>query len=529
MNHHANDLRRSLAKARRRRRSAFTLIEVMISVALVLLLMYGVSQVFKMSGDAVGANQAVSKIIRDHRAASATMAEDFRNCAPDSPLFLISSRIGYAGPAPAGTPNFPTGFRHAQDQRDNGNDDPTFFDNNAHAFITLGGNDRVPRMDRMGFFARSLFRRQSTPNNAAATIATSGEGYIWVGHLAIQPLSGGLQQPENQFAADRVLGRVAILMKDASAVANNEAPFVAQSGSNTADLWPFGYRARPADDYSDLAKITMDQFRQIADPAYQAAPAPGSYTGPVDWFRPMDELAPNQVTRFAGSSAVARPITPLALSRTVPYFIGHCSQFIVEYAGDYLKQDAADTVEPGKVVDAISKQDLKPPYLLETGETDGEIDYIIDTSTDIDPATGKPYFPVRSAAVAQKNWVRRVRWYGLPRDINGDGRITVNDVVPLADVLDYFNIRNSANMPVGATWENAKDLPSPALTQLDTGNTYRPWKFDYALTPNTAAPNFRYTCAWHNDAPAMIRVLVKIDDPTGKLQDGQWYEYIFTR
>jgi hypothetical protein len=27
----------------------------------------------------------------------------------------------------------------------------------------------------------------------------------------------------------------------------------------------------------------------------------------------------------------------------------------------------------------------------------------------------------------------------------------------------------------------------------------------------------------------MIRILVKIDDPTGKLQDGQWYEYIFSR
>src|SRR3954470_14539956 len=125
MNHHEHDLRRPLVVVNvSRRRRAFTLIEVMISVALVLLLMYGVSQVFKMSGDAVGANQAVSKIIRDHRAASATMAEDFRNCAPDSPLFLISSRIGYTGPS--GTANFPNGFRTAQDQRDNRNDDPTF-------------------------------------------------------------------------------------------------------------------------------------------------------------------------------------------------------------------------------------------------------------------------------------------------------------------------------------------------------------------------------------------------------------------
>ena len=74
-------------------------VEVMISVALVLLLMYGVSQVFKMSSDAVGANQAVSKIVRDQRSAQAVLAQDMRNCASDSPLFLICSRIGYGGPA----------------------------------------------------------------------------------------------------------------------------------------------------------------------------------------------------------------------------------------------------------------------------------------------------------------------------------------------------------------------------------------------------------------------------------------------
>jgi hypothetical protein len=269
-------------------------------------------------------------------------------------------------------------------------------------------------------------------------------------------------------------------MKDSSAIANNEAPFVAQSGLSTADLWPFGYDAKPGEDYSDLAKITIDQFRQISDNAYQSPPSNvPPFAGPVDWFRPMDEVAPNQVTRFAGSSTVVRPITPLALSRTVPYFLGHCSQFIVEYAGDYLKQDEADPVEPGKVVDALSKKDLKAPYKIETGETDGQIDYI-------DPSNGKPYNPVRPAAQGRDKWVRRIRWYGLPRDVNGDGRITIHDVVPMADVLDYYNIRNSAESMTGftgAAWENLRDLPSPALTdpKLDTNNPYRPWKCELSI------------------------------------------------
>src|SRR5688500_15462045 len=92
----------SRAAAPRPRRRAFTLVELMISIALALMLIYGIAQVFKLSGDTVGANQAVSGIVRDHRAVSATLREDFSNSLPNSPMFLISSRIAY-GYAGAGT------------------------------------------------------------------------------------------------------------------------------------------------------------------------------------------------------------------------------------------------------------------------------------------------------------------------------------------------------------------------------------------------------------------------------------------
>jgi hypothetical protein len=55
---------------------------------------------------------------------------------------------------------------------------------------------------------------------------------------------------------------------------------------------------------------------------------------------------------------------------------------------------------------------------------------------------------------------------------------------------------------------------------------------DYARTTGSQISfkgPMKYTCAWHNDAPPMIRVLVKIDDASGRLQDGQWYEYVLTR
>src|SRR3569623_1728436 len=81
----------------RRRAAGFTLVEVMISVALVLMIIYGVSRVFKMSTDAVGANQAISGMVRDNRAVQTPLSEDFRTSLDDSPLFLISSRVAVEG------------------------------------------------------------------------------------------------------------------------------------------------------------------------------------------------------------------------------------------------------------------------------------------------------------------------------------------------------------------------------------------------------------------------------------------------
>jgi len=199
------------------------------------------------------------------------------------------------------------------------------------------------------------------------------------------------------------------------------------------------------------------------------------------------------------------------LSQTVPFFVGNCTQFIVEYAGDYLNQDpvtgdlvhgpqnhktgAGGSYDPknNDVADMIDPADGS----ILTGNTDGQIDFYVDRT---------------AGATATANWVHKIRWYGLPRDVNGDGKVDINDVVPLADVLASYNVKVN-NKFTTASWE--KELPTAQA--------------DYVNTPNSDAVNFRYTCAWHNDAPPMIRILMKIDDPTGKLQDGQWYEYVFSR
>jgi prepilin-type N-terminal cleavage/methylation domain-containing protein len=498
-----------------RSRGGFTLVEVMISLALVLLLMYGVSQVFKMSSDAVGANQAVSTMVRAQRSAQSVLAEDWRSCATDSPLFLISSAIGYAGPA--NSQSWVTGFRNVQEQRNNGNDDPTFFDDSTHKFLALGSSDRVPRLDRLGFFARGSYRRQSTPDDPTKPLATSGEAYIWLGHLAVD---NGTKRtdPENQFAADRILGRMAVLMRDGSTAGSNVfPPVVGQGGNSNAYLWPFAYDTGSQSVYSDLASLSMDQFRLRANAAFDAS----SSKIINDWYAPM-EIGGGKALRYWCNPTVTHPVTAEVLSSKVPIFVPNCTQFIVEYAGDYLNQDPqtglpkhgmgqnlqtnggqfdATTFD---VADAVNEQpkDVNDPLIVH-GTTDGQIDYVLDKS--LDQSSGKN---------DSSKWVRRIRWYGLPRDIDGDGLIGRDDVVPLAEVLRSFQIQvNGARTQ--ASWEKIlpPDPPAKGYQDLDSN----------------LATKFLYTCAWHNSAPPMIRILIKIGDPTGKLQDGQWYEYVLSR
>jgi hypothetical protein len=207
-----------------------------------------------------------------------------------------------------------------------------------------------------------------------------------------------------------------------------------------------------------------------------------------------------------------------------PYFLQHCSQFVVEYAGDYMQQDNLAT-------DATfgNMTGLGP---------DGQIDYYVD---------------------ANKN--KHIRWYGMPRSSTGiphlDGLgttpadsvlirgyqlakdkqnplpaagLSVNsftDVIPLRDFYSmWFNSVNNDNAIYSPTWEvdvnfdptldygsYATAIPAP----YTTGNV----AFNDPKNPP------RYVAAWHDDMPAMIRILIKVDDPNNKVKDGPWYEYVF--
>src|SRR5688572_30597892 len=69
---------------------AFTLVELMVSIAIVVILILGVQFMFKTAADAAGAGHALGTATRTHRQLNATLTGDFANAAfDDGPCVVI--------------------------------------------------------------------------------------------------------------------------------------------------------------------------------------------------------------------------------------------------------------------------------------------------------------------------------------------------------------------------------------------------------------------------------------------------------
>ena len=200
-------------------------------------------------------------------------------------------------------------------------------------------------------------------------------------------------------------------------------------------------------------------------------------------------------------------------SQTYPIMIKGCSQFIVEFAGDFVGQNPTT----GGITS------LTP---------DGQIDFTVD------PRTG----------------AHKIRWYGFPRDPSDEGKIgvcppagspppgsfnSVNyqyGVCPLVDTMQQdaadWNALNSAiNSSSNPHWS----LPEHwAISPQNYSNSFLP---AHSTTPSngpSGTQGLNYQAAWGVDTylgiaqPKMIRITFGIDDPEGHLSTTQMYEYVFT-
>ena len=147
----------------------------MVSVALVLVIILGVNQVFSLTSQTVGAGNVLTAIQRENRAAQSIIYQDFRGAAvSDGPFFIIRSQATF-------------GWRNMSDLNNDKDGTVSTIDveqgpaeSNVPLYATT---DRSHRIDRIAFFARDQFRRQTGNEGTFAADQASNEAFIWYGHL----------------------------------------------------------------------------------------------------------------------------------------------------------------------------------------------------------------------------------------------------------------------------------------------------------------------------------------------------------
>jgi prepilin-type N-terminal cleavage/methylation domain-containing protein len=527
-----------------KRPAGFTLVELMVSIALVLIIILGVNAVFKMASDTINVGMALSAADRENRAVQSVVNSDFQTGVfTDGPMLLIRGERVAA-------------FRNAADEAADRDGNPLTIDldnNNREGEPNVRGerispaevNTRNHRIDRVSFFANHLFRRQTGTDSGNVSQyvddGASNEAYIWYGHLdqpdfSTQITAGRFEHVSpndpsvtdkakkinNYYATDWILGRSVMLVRETPVVpgqlnppnyfdydpAARLSPLSSKSRARDADAQ--GVRALVPWSRYDLAQTSINTFRQtlLADIFSNGQDIDSADT----WYEILaGEWGHPTNARFQGYPYPDRPLSGYGVARTVPVFVPGCTQFIVEYAGDYLGQNAdTQSAQQGQILGT---------YLDGPNGIDGQVDFVVVQDK---PHPNLPAVPVR-----------RIRWYGFPRNTDtfndltgptiagplgaGNNHNALRDVVPLRDVL----------MAAGATigpdfFEHFERMPPVGNYAAPQGGL------------DADPRRVRYYAAWgpadlargSRTRPKMIRITMTIDDPNGRLSDGQTYEYV---
>lgn len=520
---------------RSHRHSAFTLVELLISIGIALLLIVGVNAVFKVTAQTVNAGNSLLSANRDARTVFQTFFADLANIdavpaagstSGDAPFFIIRSEHQYA-------------FRNAADQQGaTSSSNPSSQTGMFGGTIPVVVSDyRSHRIDRLGFFSRGVFARQTSSNNSQFVSTTAGnEAWIVVGHsqqpnLAMvrgtanaawcdpgdpNPLPSGAKNDNDYFASDWMLSRVATILVPTPTSydtpylqdANGLTPLNGQVQTATGGI----YQPATSGSYTintaryDIAATSIAKYGStsradgIASYSWSPTANPGVNYG-KDWWDPVIafrfQAGPFILpSTFAAGSATK--VSAQTLSSCAPDLIRGCSSFIVEYAGNFYTKNPSGANSNG-IPDGTPLQ----PQPVPKPDPSGTIDFYRDS-----------------------NGINHTRWYGYPRStVSTTVSPTSGDVVPLRDVLESLQ----AGWGVYADAERFSSN-FPTYAQMQGGSPPGYWSAMSATTD--MASRYTYTAAWGPDVryqafPKMIRIIIEIDDHEGALNAPQRYEFIF--
>ena len=554
---------------RKRNHSAFTLVELMISIAIVLVLMLGINFVFSMSARTISGGMAISAVARDIRNSRRVMEQDFGNAvgAEEMPAVMIHSEYIYT-------------WRDKQDKLADRDGDPWTYDidgdsnNGDEVNLQPGGpttsipaahplrglyNFRKHRLDRISFFVRhnnDRYTRQTGDDTTYVGPETSDEAWIWYGLLRLpgnhptDPTLNGLTywkpggrgdpvggvfpdergNPNNFFASQWILGRKVLLLKSAANLTalNNIYYENIQIGSQgkriaTANTAAVDYD-RPTATYSNPpagreaweiqeSRIDLVGWR-IADylPLFSASPP--------SWFVDAD---PTNHTTATANRDYRSYQTALPGALSLNYL----------FCADPFVSKANNAVGPSNNFAQSMEWQTRQAAQTTPIFVRGCMQFIVEFAGDFydqGPIAGVPeplgtidYIPDLTDTT-----ITTIRWYGLPRDVHADlatPGIERSDV-NLLTVAPELSTGGGAGTPRFSSLGMQKVTPAPAMT--DTPDAPYVW----AWLPPTGAEPIAGIPSTPGDPtrirPKLIRITVELIDANGRLQDGQRIEYLFS-
>ncbi|MCY2953404.1 MAG: prepilin-type N-terminal cleavage/methylation domain-containing protein [Planctomycetota bacterium] len=498
-------------------RRGFTLVELMVSIAMVMVLIAGVYAVFDAATKTTGVGIAVGQFTRAVRSLEQVMHDDFSHAvsAGEMPCIVIYSEQVFAYADRKDMDSDKGGGPGTADLGGTGMETP---------LIPAIYNTRSHRIDQLGFFVQNsdkpYVRQTGRPGSAPLRLppellsqGSSREAWIWYGLLKL-PDNGNAfadpgefnanQNPNNYFANDWCLGRVAMLL----------VPYIASPGNlgyipfnRTVLLSPLGSDSRVAggrfigESRFDVAETSIADFRSFIVENIAA-----NNLTPVDMRTAFDYRfnCKPQVRRSGNIAAMADEI-----ALTVPFLERGVTQFIVEFAGDFMEQEW-DVAKRGNK-SAVGGR-------ITAAQPDGEIDFLARTNSITRQTT--------------RQTVKEIRWYGMPRNVDlfddakgpvirgtrPGARTDANSMLDVVPVRDVY--------PEASDFEHFVDASGSNICGAQKTMNY--------AAAGAMPAGAKYVCTWtpqmlaSGRGPWMIRITMTITDPNGRLPEGQTVQYVFS-
>lgn len=545
----------------RRRRAAFTLVELIISIAMVLILMTGIVKVFKYATDAVGAGLAVSDIVRIQRATQITIPAD---CSPGisgqgltmnpqtCPAILLDSQQNDSAQIP------PNSYLKG----------PLFLDKNDQTANPAGSQQF--RLDTFSFFTRGAFTRQTGNDGTYMSALSSTFAWIWYGHIWLPDNSANFHptgsgdgtstypgygtaatNPNNFYARQWILGRMAMLVKalnyplappatDISSGNELEANITLQANGTTP--YPPSYGSTSRDPNNSAATVF-----QVQQSRYDLLGVPATGTG--DPFKDYYDWALSSSLAQGGGGAQPfttgqPPHAPGYVANLAPfglqwwYPINPASPPVPPYNGVMLNYRFQSNPYPVRSTATGNQPALNSAQMAATSPAfvDGCVRFYVEYAGDFlqqNPTTGAVISNFTQGTLFQPdgtdfyvdiNGVRHIRWYGLPRASSGNGTpstagvgVGASPTYPQTpDVLPLAYYLGTPAAPVNAPWEVWPSVGTwPAVpTSLDR------YICGWDATPGASATTPKYP------RPTMFRITLEVIDPNGQLSSPRVFQYI---